>query len=313
MSNSRFIKFIPSKESNFFLEHHPNAFLLLALIATRARRISGNPDGLEIGEARIGDYSKCGIESRKKYRTALELLIKKKIIEKVETCRTRQKSATGTTTVGTKVKLLRSDIWDINSEDSNHRLGHRGATEGPPMGHEQERIRKKKNDKKIKTIHSQENLILRKENVFTSDIDHQDLLEKHGVELVEEAYHKLSEWKKDKSNETLKKATDIGRIKHWVITAVREQRVKLAELAQREARVKKSENVPLSLWEENKKYAEDTCKNISSMHCELKLNSHEIFFVPTTGQQQPFSIKYNDNGFKGQLQLSLEKKGFKKI
>ena len=56
MSNQRFIKFIDSDETFYLIEHHPNAFLLLTIIASRARRISGNPDGLEIGEAHIGDY-----------------------------------------------------------------------------------------------------------------------------------------------------------------------------------------------------------------------------------------------------------------
>src|SRR5580693_9063545 len=143
----RFIKFIPSEESEYLQKNHPNAFLLLCLIAQRARRISGHPDGLNIGEAQIGDYKEAGIETRDKYRTALEILVARKHIEKVETCRNRKKCPTGNTTVGTKVNLIESSIWDINSEERNHRNPHRTPTEPPPNPHEQERKRKNKNEK----------------------------------------------------------------------------------------------------------------------------------------------------------------------
>src|SRR5277367_5646854 len=102
----RFIKYIPSEEAEYLLEKHPNAFLLLTLIANRARRLSGKPDGLEIGECHIGDYEQCGIASRKQYRTALEILLERGHIKKVETCKNRKKGATGMATIGTKEKLL---------------------------------------------------------------------------------------------------------------------------------------------------------------------------------------------------------------
>lgn len=151
MSNPRFIKFIPSEESDYLQENHPNAFLLLCLIAKRARRISGQPDGLEIGEAHIGDYEKAGLNTRGQYRHALEILIGRAHIKKVETCRTRKKATTGATTEGTKVKLLRSDVWDINSDCSNHHDNHRTTTEQPPNNHEQERTRKNKKEKRTIT------------------------------------------------------------------------------------------------------------------------------------------------------------------
>ena len=88
--SERFIKFIDSEESQYLQENHLNAFSLLCLIAKRARRISGNPDGLEIGECFIGDYRKAGIETRKKYRVALNILVQRNHIEIIETCRTRK-------------------------------------------------------------------------------------------------------------------------------------------------------------------------------------------------------------------------------
>lgn len=136
--SDRFIKFIPSEEADYLQENHPNAFLLLCLIAKRARRISGNPDGLEIGEAHIGDYKKAGIASEKMYRTAKIILSQRGHLLFIETCRNRKKGATGRATVGTKVKLLRSDVWDINFDVKGDIKGDRGATEGRPKGDEQD-------------------------------------------------------------------------------------------------------------------------------------------------------------------------------
>jgi hypothetical protein len=146
MSDSRFIKFIPSEEADYLQENHPNAFLLLSLIAKRARRIAGKPDGLEIGEAHIGDYWKAGIESERKYRTAKSLLELRGHIKICETCRTRkslhnlhesptvEKATTKTTTKGTLVKLLNSDIWEINIKNETSEK----TTERRPSDDEQD-------------------------------------------------------------------------------------------------------------------------------------------------------------------------------
>src|SRR6202790_3832797 len=90
--SSRFIKFIPSNESRYLQEKHPNAFLLLCQIANRTTRISENSHGLEIGEALIGDYLKAGIATRDKYRTAVKVLVRRSHIKIIETCRSRKKT-----------------------------------------------------------------------------------------------------------------------------------------------------------------------------------------------------------------------------
>lgn len=160
MSEIRFIKFIPSAEALYLAKKHHNAFILLMFIAERARRENGHPDGLLIGECHIGDYKKYGL-TEKEYRTAKKILVERKHIEIIETCRTRKSEknskstlnlqnseksaterATKTTTVGTLVKLISSTVYDINPEPSNQqkgdRKGDRGATEGRPKGDEQE-------------------------------------------------------------------------------------------------------------------------------------------------------------------------------
>ena len=145
--SKRFIKYIVDSEKSAWLrENYPNAYLLLSLIAERARRCSGHPDGLEIGDAHIGDYKKAGIASERQYRTAKDKLILLKIIRIKETCRNRKKSTTGTTTEGTLVTLLNSDYWDINPESSDDRLDDRATTDRRPTDDEQERIRKKKKE-----------------------------------------------------------------------------------------------------------------------------------------------------------------------
>jgi hypothetical protein len=53
VSEKGFVKLIRSTLTDFLQEKHPNAFLLLSLIARRARRTSGHPDGLKIGECYV--------------------------------------------------------------------------------------------------------------------------------------------------------------------------------------------------------------------------------------------------------------------
>jgi len=107
-----------SELSDYLAINHPNAFILLYFIAKRARRTEGSPDGLHIGESHLGDWEAMGL-TEQKYRTAKKVLCQYNILTIIETNRTRKKSTTGSTTTGTKVKLLRSDIWDINAKLNN--------------------------------------------------------------------------------------------------------------------------------------------------------------------------------------------------
>lgn len=142
--SERFLKYIPSTEALWLKQNHPWAFLLLTTIAERARRIPNLPDGLNIGEAHIGDHNAFG-STRQQYRTALKVLTDRLHVKTIESCRTRQKSTTGSTTIGTKVKLLSSSVYDINLEVDNQQSNHRPTTDQPPTNHEQERT---KNEKK---------------------------------------------------------------------------------------------------------------------------------------------------------------------
>lgn len=139
----RFIKFIPSDEANWLRKNKPTAFILLSFIAERARREPDHPDGLKPGQCHIGDWKSYGL-TEKQYRTAKDILVMRGHIKIVETCRTRKKSATGTTTYGTLVELISSSIYDINKNIEGDRKGDRGATEGRPRGDEQESEERKR-------------------------------------------------------------------------------------------------------------------------------------------------------------------------
>jgi hypothetical protein len=225
MSVKRFIKFIDSEETRYLIEHHPNAFLLLTIIALRARRISGNPDGLEIGEAHIGDYKKCGIETEKKYRTAKKILEQRGHLKIHETCRNRKKGATGRATVGTKIKILSSSVWDINYEEEGDIKGDRGATEGRPRGDEQERRKNDKKEEKEKIKKEKPPIsekIAFKEFVFLTEQEHAKLLALHGQQKLENLLeilnsHKGSSGKQYKSD--YHTMTQGG----WVVRAERQQ------------------------------------------------------------------------------------------
>jgi len=155
VTTDRFIKFIPGPKASCLLSKYPKAFLLLCLIAMRARRTFDPLNELEIGEAYVGDHDSCGL-SRKEYRTALAQLERQEILLISLSNRNPQKSATKraikSTTKGTIVKLLSSDIWDLNFEvhvqQEGHLKGQLGATSGPPRGHKQERKEREEGKKK---------------------------------------------------------------------------------------------------------------------------------------------------------------------
>jgi len=143
--SERFLKFIPSKEALYLLTKKGHAFRLLAIVAELARRYEGGVDGLKVGEALIGGHENYDM-SEQNYRTAKDILVRRQHLKIVETCRTRKKVTTGITTVGTKVKLLSSSVWDINSDTGNDRSNDRPTTDQRPTNDELRMIKKEKKD-----------------------------------------------------------------------------------------------------------------------------------------------------------------------
>lgn len=143
---NRFIKFIPSEEAMYLVLKKPKAFLLLTIIAERARRENGHPDGLKAGQCYLGDWKSYGF-SEQEYRTAKMILEKRQHLKIIETCRTRKKSTTGTTTIGTLVEIISLTVYDINIKEQNDQINDRATTEQRPSNDEQERIRTNNNVK----------------------------------------------------------------------------------------------------------------------------------------------------------------------
>jgi hypothetical protein len=145
----QYLQLVNSKFTEIFIIKEQMAFALLSIIALRACRTLNHPLGLKIGEALIGDWEGTGF-SEQNYRTAKKKLIQYKLIEIVETNRTRKKSTTGVTTTGTKVRLLDSRIYDINPEKTNDSSNDCLTTDQRLPNDEQESIRKNKKEKKNK-------------------------------------------------------------------------------------------------------------------------------------------------------------------
>lgn len=149
-----FIKLIKSEETLFLILNHPNAFKLLTIIAYRARREAGNPDGLLPGQCHIGDWKKTKMTERE-YRTAKSILEMRRQVKIVETCRTRKKSTTGTTTRGTLVELISSTVYDININVADDRKDDRATTDRRPTDDER---RTNKKEKEIKETNKEKKI-----------------------------------------------------------------------------------------------------------------------------------------------------------
>lgn len=131
---SRFIKFKPHSDlfNQMIKSGKHKEFVVLSLIAARARRTDDPVTGLKSGESMIGDYDSFGL-TRQQYRTAIKNLKTWGVI------------ATKPTTKGTITKLLDSSVYDINEEEANQQL-----TNSQPSSNQQ--LTTNKNVKKEKNV-----------------------------------------------------------------------------------------------------------------------------------------------------------------
>jgi hypothetical protein len=101
---SGFVVYMRSPEASALRKHDPNGYLLLSLIAERARwKAEPCPiTGRKHGEALIGDFEDSGLKSRGQYREATKRLTKAGFI------------AIKTTSKGTVATLTDSRIWSLS-------------------------------------------------------------------------------------------------------------------------------------------------------------------------------------------------------
>lgn len=124
-----------SEDFDYLVEKRPTAFVLLALIAKRAKRTLSHPDpNLEMGDALIGDYESYGVTERQ-YRTDKQYLE----MYKFATFKTTNK--------GTVARIVKTTIFDINPElSTDETTGQRQASDRQATTNKNDK--NEKNDKK---------------------------------------------------------------------------------------------------------------------------------------------------------------------
>lgn len=153
MSESRFIKYTPSDKAQWLRENYPNAFLVLSLIAERARR-TFLFDGLLIGDALLGNPEHAGL-TRKKFDNALDKLVEFGMIEILARHRQFQKVQKRDIKGGIKgtlVNLKDSTIWDINPQIEGHQKVDQRDIKGTSKGHKEECKNEKNERNKNNTV-----------------------------------------------------------------------------------------------------------------------------------------------------------------
>lgn len=120
------------------IRKNPNAYALAAVIADRARWREGfNADGLEQGEALLGDYAEYGM-TRQQYRTALAQLRKCNFV------------TTRTTNAGTIARLTDTRLFDPLNLTGNQQDSQRPTTAQPPVSQQATTNEQGKQEKTVK-------------------------------------------------------------------------------------------------------------------------------------------------------------------
>lgn len=312
MSN-RFIKFVPSEEAAYLLENHPNAMSLLMLIAMRARVYPGHPDGLQPGDALIGDHKACGL-SRQNYRTSLAKLVDLKYIEIIWNGKKflkREKSTINLTIKGMLVRLCDSRIWDININDANHQSNQRLTNSQPTGNHEQERKRKKKNEEEIKEKNTKKEIALEKvkvrEFVTLTQQELDVLTQLHGPELCNMMFDELNAYK-GSSGKSYKSDYHTMAGRGWVLKkCLAEHNNPLKAQPQGQIVAKKR---PVEV---NRQLATQAAKQYKSPTCELHVNGKDVMFLPLIGQQGPQYLSFFHDDFADELKIKLDKFRFQGV
>jgi hypothetical protein len=120
------------------IRKNPNAYALAAVIANRARWREGfNADGLEQGEAMLGDYREYGM-TRQEYRTALAHLCKNSF------------ATTRTTNAGTIARLTDARLFDPLNLAGNQPDNQQPTIAQPPASRQATTNEEGKQEKKVK-------------------------------------------------------------------------------------------------------------------------------------------------------------------
>lgn len=141
--------------------------------------------------------------------------------------------------------------------------------------------------------------IQRAPHVFSTEDEHQKLLNKFGEENTEIYYQHLSQWKVDTPRSKWKKS-DYHAILRWVIDAVKE------------ANLKEKKRESFDSEDDNFAYAKKIAENYNLAVAPRKgirldaLSTH-LEIIALTAQCPPACIPYKEKGFKEQVENALRK------
>lgn len=304
----------------FLATNHGNAFILLTIIATRARRNNGLPDGLISGDALISSSDLCPSMSRQVFRDSLKKLVDLghvKIVTNGKKYFEREKSTIKITIKSMLVNLCSTSIYDINSESNNQQNNQQGTNREPTENHKQERIRKNEKEKKEEIAQTASPLrpkfsdfafdFEKKEFVGISEKDLSDWKSCYPQIDIEVEISKSINWLKanpSKSNKKLWRKFLTGWLSRANETAENKKAYRAASSG---AMVDGNQNI-----ESNKILSKKIAETFNSLESnknklriDVLLEAVEINFL--AGTRQPIILKYTEKGFKDQLEQHLRK------
>lgn len=134
-------------------------------------------------------------------------------------------------------------------------------------------------------------------HVFTTDVEHEQLLSDHGQEKTDWCYKQLSDWKQDKPKNRWRK-NDYLSILRWCVDAYEEKKTH---------KTKPSDAV----LEENRKtsqsFIEFVKKNYPRLDMRIEALHKHVEFSYLRGNYQPICISYHELGFGDQLENTSRK------
>lgn len=147
-------------------------------------------------------------------------------------------------------------------------------------------------------------LIQHRESVYTTQEQHDELLAKFGNELMQLSYDRLQEWKETQPTKEKVRYNDYGRLKRWVIGAVRDQIASEKLLAQKEQR---AANQPLGNGQASKDVARKFLDEwVIPPTCSAEAYGDCVQFS-YKGHAASHTFSYNDKEFFKSLQHQLLK------
>lgn len=196
-TDENFLKLIRSDKAEWLISNYPNAFLVLSIIALRAKRNKDSLSGMEPGDAivdRKGTAKAAGI-TEDQFRVALAHLIKLNLVEIVFNPKVggTQKRPIKIPMKSMIVNILNSMVFDINKN-------YESPSQSPSDPHQipiNKKERKKEEEKEKK--YQKENSSIQKkeyrEKVTLSEEQYAKLIAGHGEPFVNTMLDELSAYK----------------------------------------------------------------------------------------------------------------------